>query len=205
MANARFTAARTDQRARLIKLIHVARGKLALDEDSYRGIVGKYAKNKTSASDCSVPELERIFDHMKRAGFKVQKPAGAKPAETRRMDTSPEVQKARALWLLLHQLGAVKNPAEAALAAYARRQIGVDDLAWAGPRIAELIEALKKWAVRVLPAALDARIAQARQAGSLSADMDRPGVLLTAAPNRRPDTFDALNAAWEWLGEHASA
>lgn len=199
MANARFAGARADQRTRLIKLIHVGRRELKLDEDSYRGIVAKHARGKTSASDCTVLELERIMAHLKAAGFKVTKPAGVKPDEARRLDTSGEASKARAVWLLLYQIGAVRNPAESALAAYARRQIGVDDLRWAGPRIGELIEALKAWVARVLPEALSVRLARMQQAGLVTADLDVSGLLMQAAPNLGPATFDALRAAWEYL------
>ena len=58
----------------------------------------------------------------------------------------------RALWLFLHQLGAVKNPSEAALAAYVKRIAKVDALQWAdGHQTEALIETLKKWAMRYLP------------------------------------------------------
>lgn len=199
MPDARFAAARADQRARLIKLIHVGRRELGMADDTYRQVVATHAEGKTSTGDCSALELERVLAHLKKVGFKVRKPAQARPTESRPLATGPEAQKARAVWLLLHRLGAVRNPSEAALAAYVRRQIGVDDLAWAGPRLYEVIEALKKWAARLLPAALTGRLAHLQAVGKVAADEDLPGLLLREAPHRRPDTFDALVEVWDCL------
>lgn len=155
MKNAAFASARAAQRARLIRLIHVGCGDLRMDEATYRAIVADKAGGKISSADCSVAELEKILAHLKAAGFKVRKPAAVKPAEHRRLDTSAEASKVRALWLLLHELGAVRNPSEAALAGYVRRMAGIDDLHWAdGKAILTLIESLKKWAMRFLPQAV---------------------------------------------------
>ena len=53
------------------------------------------------------------------------------------------------MWISLHQLGAVRDPSEAALEAFARRQLGVDRLRWAVASEANaLIEALKQMAER---------------------------------------------------------
>lgn len=152
MANAALASARAKQRSRLIKLIHVARRDLQLDEDTYRGIVADKANGKTSTADCTVPQLEIILGHLKAAGFKVRKPKAAAPTERRQLDTDAEAQKVRALWLLLHEIDAVRNPSEAALAAYVRRITGVDDMRWAdGGQMTTLIETMKKWAMRYLP------------------------------------------------------
>lgn len=153
-ASAPLAAARAAQRTRLIRLIHVARRDLSMDDDAYRAIVADKSGGKSSAADCSVAELEKILAHLKAAGFKVRKPKAVKPVEQRRLDTSVEASKVRALWLLLHELGAVRNPSEAALAGYVRRMAGIDDLRWAdGKAILTLIESLKKWAMRFLPQA----------------------------------------------------
>lgn len=62
----------------------------------------------------------------------------------------------RALWLFLHELGAVRDPSEAALSAYVKRIASVDDVQWmrGGRRVETVIESLKKWAMRYLPAAV---------------------------------------------------
>jgi hypothetical protein len=57
--------------------------------------------------------------------------------------------KARAMWISLHQLGAIDNPSEQALEAFAKRQLGVEKLQWANQQLGfKLIEALKAIAER---------------------------------------------------------
>lgn len=184
---------------RLIRLIHVARRDLRMAEDTYRAIIAQYAGGKTSSGDCAVDELEAILAHLKRAGFKIRKPAGARPKEDRALDMAAESTKVRALWLLLHRLGAVRDPSEKALASYARRQAGVDDLHWAGAKMFSLIEGLKRWAQRVFPEQLQARLAAMQQAGYVDQSLSVYLLIVSSAPKRAPGTFDAMLSAWEYL------
>lgn len=187
------------ERTRLIKLIHVARRDLAMDDDAYRQIVASKASGKTSSADCTITELERIIAHLKQAGFKIRKPKAAKPAEARTLDTSREARKLRALWLLLHQLGAVRDPSESALASYAKRTTGVDALQWAKSSQWQLIEGLKAWAARTLPSAIQTRLAALISAGHVPADCTLPHLLTYCAPTLNPKSFDALHSVWERL------
>jgi len=186
-------------RTRLIRLIHVARRDLQMDEDTYRAIVAQHAHGKTSSADCDDAELDAVLRHLKRAGFKVRKPAKSKPRVGRAMDMAAESTKVRALWLLLHQLGAVRDPSEQSMATYVRRQAGVDDLRWAGAKMYPLIEGLKAWAQRIFPAKLQARLERIQAAGLIDPRNTLTGLLQVAAPKRSPHTFDAMWAAWEYL------
>lgn len=133
-----------DSRKRLIKLIHVAKRNLRMDDDSYRSILHTIGKAESS-SDLSIPELERVLEHLKRCGFKVR----PKRAD-RALSDNPQDKKIRALWLDLHQAGAVRNPSEAALAAFVKRMTGVDALQWlSGAQASKIIEELKKWRARM--------------------------------------------------------
>ena len=69
---------------------------------------------------------------------------------------SAEARKARALWLMLHELGQVRDPSERALGSYCKRVLKVDALQWTDGQIWRLIESLKDWAMRVLPARCEA-------------------------------------------------
>ena len=81
---------------------------------------------------------------MKAIGFRPPLPRAGKKAATH-----PMARKARALWISLHHLGVVQNPAEEALEAFARRQLKCERLSWANQRDAhKLIEALKAMAQR---------------------------------------------------------
>ncbi|WP_422099136.1 phage protein GemA/Gp16 family protein [Variovorax sp.] len=137
----------TDRRVHLIKLIHVARRDLErsgkMDEPTYRTML-RTAGGKDSTALMDVAALERVLAQAKLAGFRVRS-----KVQDRRQDTSAEARKVRALWLFLHALGTVKNPAETALAAYVKRIAHVDDLHWAdGDAMTRLIETLKQWAMR---------------------------------------------------------
>lgn len=189
------------ERQRLIRLVHVAKRDLRMADADYRAVLSAASSGeKSSAGDMTVLELERAIAHMKRCGFKVR-PKGGQPARretSRPMATDPESQKVRALWLMLHELGAVKNPSEAALAAYVRRIGKVDDLHWlGGPAMERVIESLKKWAMRFLPAAVRKLAEQAAERPLGDEDVLRLNGALSLAFNR--GTFDPMQSAWDLL------
>ena len=194
----------TPNRQRLIRLIHVAKRDLSMDDDTYRAILLRIGK-KASSADLTIPELEKVLEHLKRSGFKVRsksksapKPEQAKPSRPLAQDL--ESKKIRALWLFLHELGAVKNPSEEALAAYVKRIAGVDALQWiSGEQAERLIETMKKWAMRFLPQAVKALVPQV---GALQlSDLERGQ--LNAVLNRAftRQTFDPMHSAWESLND----
>lgn len=187
-------------RTHLIRLIHVARRDLGMEDDAYRAIVARIADGKTSSADCTVLELERIIDHLKKAGFKVRKPKTAAPAERRPLATDRESRKLRAIWLLLHQVGATQSNTEASLAAYVKRMTGCDALQFVKPhdRYA-LIEGLKGWAARELKKAIDARLQRMHGAGMLPPELRAEHIAGVVAPTLNPRTFDSLREVWSWL------
>lgn len=98
-------------------------------------------------------QLGLVLDEFKRLGWKPAPPrsprSGAAPVPTSRAADHPVARKARALWVSLHQLGVVHEPAERALEAFAARQLGVERLQWADQAQGHrLIEALKAMAGR---------------------------------------------------------
>lgn len=142
------------RRATLIKLIHVARRELGrlsgLDELAYRDIL-RTIGNSESLAAMEISGMERVLAHMKSKGFVVRPKAGGRP-----QTINPDASKVRALWLFLHVLGEVRDPSETALVTYVKRIAKVDDLRWArGHAVTTLIETLKKWAMRRLPAAVE--------------------------------------------------
>lgn len=68
-------------RPRLIRLVHVGRRELALDDDTYRALVtdvsGDPARN--SSKDLNNRELQLLVDRMKSTGFKVKGSFGRRP------------------------------------------------------------------------------------------------------------------------------
>ena len=194
----------TPNRQRLIRLIHVAKRDLSMDDDTYRAILQRIGK-KASSADLTIPELEKVLEHLKRSGFKVRsksksvpKPAQAKPSRPLAQDL--ESKKIRALWLFLHELGAVKNPSEEALAAYVKRIAGVDALQWiSGEQAERLIETMKKWAMRFLPQAVKALVPQVGALQLPDVERGQLNAVLNKAFSRQ--TFDPMHSAWESLND----
>jgi len=192
-----------DARLHLMRLVHVARRELQLDEDTYRAML--VAKGgAVSAANMDVTALQAVLDHMKRSGFKVRSSSkpGGKP--DRRQDSSASGRKVRALWLFLHRLGAVQDPSERALAAYVKRIAKVDDMHWASSaRMHDVIETLKKWAMRVLPPAIEALKAKATEQHRRQPFDQVTAEALQAAVARLQGGagYDAHWAAWACLTE----
>ncbi|MBH8611917.1 regulatory protein GemA [Pseudomonas mohnii] len=136
-------------RLRLIKLIHVARRELRMDDDTYRlmlaGMTG--LDGATSTADLSVPNLLRVLERLKQRGFTVR------PNKVKKRPLADDVQskKIRSLWLALHGLGAVRDPSEAALASFVLRMTRVSALQWLSTaQASRVIENLKQWQSRVM-------------------------------------------------------
>ena len=138
------------RRAAVVK-VQIARKELGLDEETYRAILERIT-GQTSSAACSDAQLGRVLDEFKAKGWTPKVVAGGRqgrPARKTPPAASPVAKKARALWISLHQLGAVRDPSEAALEAFAHRQLGVDRLHWADQSQGyRLIEALKAMAER---------------------------------------------------------
>lgn len=131
----------------LIKIIHVAKRSLALDDAGYRTML-EAQTGKTSCSDMSMSQLEKIVEHLRSRGFEASPTASAKKPVKRADD--PQSKLIRHLWLKLHGMGAVKDSSEAALAAFAKRQTNVERLEWMnGYQAGLVIESLKKWVKRL--------------------------------------------------------
>ena len=150
----RETAAQ--KKARLIKLIHVAKGQLMMADNDYRTLLANASRGKTSSKALTVAELEAVLRHMQALGFVVT--GKAKPAAGRRdlpvrdaaAGVDGQIKKIRALWLELHRLGAVRSLNEAALAKFCKRMTGVDYHGWLGTdKASDVIEHLKQWQQRV--------------------------------------------------------
>ena len=156
------TKTQKEYRNGLIRLIHVARRDLNLDEHNYRAILFAQGGNESLAA-MPIDGMKKVLDYLKAQGFKVRT-----TKTDRKQATGKDASKVRALWLFLHELGAVRDPSEAALTAYVKRIAKVDDVQWmrgergvktpSGPEFKArqdlVIETLKKWAMRFLPNAV---------------------------------------------------
>lgn len=194
-----------DLARREIQLIHVARQQTGMDEDTYRAMLHDRF-GVASSKEMDWKQRKQLLDYFKTLGFKVRstgKATGAVKAKpSRALAADPESRKIRSLWILLHELGAVRNPSEAALAMYVKRLAKVDALQWVnGDQAKTLIETLKKWAMRFLPAKVEAMAKQcsdAIQSGVLQLPEHRVNELSgVIAAAQRYGTFDPMQDAYE--------
>ncbi|PZO04829.1 MAG: regulatory protein GemA [Alphaproteobacteria bacterium] len=156
--------------------VQIARRDLGLDDSTYRAVLERLT-GRSSSTACTDSQLGLVLDELKAKGWKPKAAAKASPRRASNPARHPLAMKARALWISLHQLGAVTDPSEAALESFARRQLGVARLQWAVPSEgAALIEALKAMAERVgwsqdvsgVPAAQQVHVLKARLAELLA-------------------------------------
>lgn len=144
------------KKARLIKLLHIAKNQLMLDDAAYRRLLANVSGGKTSSKQMSVAELELALRGMKAQGFVVTTKAQAEsgwqdiPVREAADGVDAQIKKIRALWLELHRLGAVRSPSELSLARFVSRMTGVDYQGWLSVDDASrVIEHLKQWKKRV--------------------------------------------------------
>ncbi|MBI1214531.1 MAG: DUF1018 domain-containing protein [Alphaproteobacteria bacterium] len=122
-------------------------------EDSYRAMLQRIT-GRSSCSAMTLKQLEDVVAEFKRLGFKPKPP---KRAGQRKQADGAQATMIRALWLDLHNLGAVADPSEEALNAFVKRSCKVPALQWIDPYQADrVIKALRGWLERIGFAAPDA-------------------------------------------------
>lgn len=139
----------SDQRARLIQLIHIAKNELGMDDDSYRQMLANIPQleGARSVAKLSVPKLNIVLEHLKAKGFVVvPKAKSPQKKPPRKLANDPQSRLIRHLWLSLHTAGKVRDPSEQALAKYVCRVAKIEALQWLdGKQAAVVIESLKDW------------------------------------------------------------
>lgn len=140
-------------RANLIKLIHIARRDLALDDETYRAVLAGTIPGKTSCRDMKSGELEQVLRTLERKGFKRVNPMRPQPKE------APVVtDKIRAVWQVMFRQGFTTDKSDKALNAFVRRTTrlknggeGVSRLEWLrGDQASVVLESLKQWHQRCM-------------------------------------------------------
>lgn len=137
-----------------IKLIHIARQALGLDDATYREMLANLCGGKTSSKALTDAERQKVLRHMKSRGFVLKRKRGGETDDAWRR--RPLMRKLRALWYLLADAGAVDRPddsraCDAAIETWARRQLpDLAELRLAHDSdLVPLVEAAKSWGLRV--------------------------------------------------------
>lgn len=134
-----------EQRRRELAQIHIAIKELGMDDGTYRQLLANIQVGCSSSKDLSPAGRKKLLERLKIAGWrpKLAKKKGKITAK------SPQDRKIRAIWLELAASGHVKNASEAALAAYVKRQTGIEQLQWLSTsQASQVIESLKQWVER---------------------------------------------------------
>jgi phage gp16-like protein len=141
-------ASGSDFKKQRIRLIQACRSQVPTlkDDDAWRDYLTRET-GKNSLRAMSLRDLNRIVEALRRDG--VKKTSGRKAGARYRRGT-PQQAMIRGIWIDLAKAGAVRDPSEAALAAFVKRTTGVEALNWLDAAQAnKVIEALKSWAGRV--------------------------------------------------------
>ncbi len=132
------------QYRRDLAAIYAEAAKRGIDEDTRRDIISRASEGRTrSAKDLSAAERAAVIVALRGRGERATRKPATAPA------VSALTAKAQALWLALHHLGETEAATDRALAAFTRRQTGVNAPAWLTPEQGnQLIEGLRAWCVR---------------------------------------------------------
>ncbi len=131
--------------------LHIVKKELGLSDDIYRDIL-REATGRESSAEMNLTMMNQVLERFKELGW-VPRAATKSGKRGRPLAGDAESKLIRALWKELHRYhlaGAVKegvrNPSEAALCAFVKRQTRCDALQWLRDREAvKVIEALKEW------------------------------------------------------------
>lgn len=137
------------KKAKLIRLVHVAKNQLMLNDSEYRKIIASCACGKTSSKELSIAELELVMRSMKSHGFIVTINNKNHSQQQKIYANDPQSKMIRGLWIELYEMGEVNDNSEMALAKFTKRMTGVDHYAFLdSDRASQLIEHLKAWRKR---------------------------------------------------------
>ncbi|CDL80210.1 gp16 family protein [Xenorhabdus cabanillasii] len=147
----------------LIRLIHIAKNQLQLDDETYRAALVA-ATGKSSCRDMSHAELKTAYGAFVERGFKCRlnrNKQRVKP-NLNGQPRVPEIAKIRAIWITMHQQKFVIDGTETALNQFVQRQTakinggaGVAEVGWLDGALAyPVLESLKQWHIRMMRAAM---------------------------------------------------
>ena len=134
-----------NKKLNLIKLIHVAKTKLGLDDDVYRDIL-ESTTGKTSSKLLTPAQLEAVLDRLKQLGFEVE---SKDKTGVKNLASDAQSKLIRHLWLQLYHTGQVKNGSEKALAKFIENRVNVSALQFLSTESADMvINHLRQWCKR---------------------------------------------------------
>lgn len=98
-----------------IKIIHVARRELGMDEEAYRLMLARVTGVASLRAMSDRQKLD-VIDELKRMGFRIKSGGHTLPKAF-----APHSRQIHALWKSCHRLGIIENPSRDALRAFCKR------------------------------------------------------------------------------------
>ncbi len=131
------------RRSSMLAKIHIAKAELALEENSYRGILRR-AAGKTSCAEMNEREMDAVLREFVRLGWSPNKKA-TPPPDWAPPSNKAYVRKIYALWWDYHrERHSSGGELKRRLTTFARRMTGIDNPEWLGPSSAnKVIEGIK--------------------------------------------------------------
>ncbi|MDE9466863.1 gp16 family protein [Xenorhabdus bovienii] len=143
----------------LIRLIHIAKNNLQLDDATYRSAL-LAATGKSSCREMSHTELKVAYSAFVARGFKrrLNRDKQRVKPNLNGQPRVPEISKIRAIWITMHQQKFVADGSETALNKFVQRQTaringgtGVAEVGWLSESVAwRVLESLKQWHLRLM-------------------------------------------------------
>lgn len=125
----------SDIRKSELAMIHMAKAKLGLDDDTYRAMLESLT-GKTSAADLDFAGRKKVIDHLKASGFKPTSKPGVRTMRPAK-DKQDLIAKIRA------QLIAAGNKPDSYADGMAKRMFKVDRYEWcAAEQLHKIVQAL---------------------------------------------------------------
>ena len=142
-------------RSQLIQLIHIAKQKLGLDDETYRALLITETK-KSSCSKMRKHELEKVYDALKRKGFNYSGVKKGVAQTVKTADWRGDIKRIRAIWITMGHQGFISDSRDRPLDAFVERMtkkftggLGIKTLAWLDSNLAQhVLESLKNWHIR---------------------------------------------------------
>jgi phage gp16-like protein len=188
-----------------IKIIHIAKSQLDLDDDLYRSNLMDLT-GKNSCSDMSITDLKKVLEHMKKSGFKITSSTANSP-KTKDNKDHTMIDKLRQVWIQMGYQGFLKDSSDRSLERWAANQSkqlnnghAINKLVWINGRILHtLIEQLKMWHMRELEKALSTKFDMVVELGRNAKLSDDEWIKLnqaTADINAAPHTHEVISSAY---------
>lgn len=158
----------------LLAVIHVKKKSLSLDDDTYRDLLERVTGVR-SAGEMTQQQRLQVIAEMDRQGA-----ASAGPRRSLKADrvSGRYAGILRALWLIGHNLGIIRDSRDSALISFVERQTGLSHTAWLNDPYdaARAIEALKKWIEREGLVKLTSRSADDRREAVIERQLELLGL-----------------------------